>query len=233
MCTSRVGKQPRRAWIAWPSGGHDGCGTARAAGSAGIPAKHVSVGASHPAGHVRPPEKECNPRDKEIHPGHCTIGDIWHVRALAPTLGSVCGCGCVQRDQRRGSEYVIIDAGYKTFSADAHPSIGIILDFFWQGKPSFGSVQGRPDLWLGGSPPKTATVSYMGRNSMPGNECGSGIGWKSSHQRDARDQHARKDLRSRHGMVERVFRGGRKGLIFKHKEKIILPVRKYCSIPWG
>jgi D-serine deaminase-like pyridoxal phosphate-dependent protein len=55
---------------------------------------------------------------------------------------------------------VIIDAGYKTFGADSLIQYRDLPDFFWQGKPSFGSVQGRPDLWLGRISAETATVSY-------------------------------------------------------------------------
>ena len=43
----------------------------------------------------------------------------------------------------------IIDAGYKTFGADSLIQYRDLPGFFREGKPSFGSVQDRPDLWLG------------------------------------------------------------------------------------
>jgi len=43
----------------------------------------------------------------------------------------------------------VIDAGYKTFGADSLIQYRDMPGFFWQGKPSFGSVQGREDLWPG------------------------------------------------------------------------------------
>ena len=58
--------------------------TARLLAQEGIPAAHVSVGASPTL------RAACDllktgrfPEITEIHPGHCAIGDIWHVRALA------------------------------------------------------------------------------------------------------------------------------------------------------
>jgi len=45
--------------------------------------------------------------------------------------------------------YAVLDAGVKTFGADSLISKRDTPDFFWEGMPSYGSVQGRPGLWLG------------------------------------------------------------------------------------
>jgi D-serine deaminase-like pyridoxal phosphate-dependent protein len=54
----------------------------------------------------------------------------------------------------------IIDAGYKTFGADSLIQYRDQPEFFREGRPSYGSVQGRPDLWLGKISAETAAVQY-------------------------------------------------------------------------
>lgn len=136
--------------------------TARLLAKEGIFGAHVSVGASPTLRAMCALLKGKQfPEITEIHPGHCAIGDIWHVRALA-NLREACAaavvCTVVSAADPR---YVIIDAGYKTFGADALIQYRDMPGFFWQGKPSFGSVQGRPDLWPGRISAETATVTYM------------------------------------------------------------------------
>ena len=181
--------------------------TARLLAKEGIPAKHVSVGASPTLRAMCALlKKKQFPEITEIHPGHCTIGDIWHVRALANSREACAAAVVCTIISAADPRYAIIDAGYKTFGADALIQYRDNPDFFWQGKPSYGSVQGRPDLWLGRISAETAIVTYM-----------------------EEDIHARKRLRIgdrleivpnnatlvinmqekiygvRHGMVERVF----------------------------
>lgn len=38
------------------------------------------------------------------------------------------------------------------------------LGFYWRGKPSFGSIQGRTDLWLGSLSAETACIYYTDSN---------------------------------------------------------------------
>ena len=61
-------------------------------------------------------------------------------------------------------KHAIINAGSKAFGND--PIIGLINDpgFFWEGKPSYGSIQGRPDLWLGCLAGESSWVYYMDHN---------------------------------------------------------------------
>jgi D-serine deaminase-like pyridoxal phosphate-dependent protein len=136
--------------------------TARLLTKAGIPAPHVSVGASPTL------RATCTllkgkrfPEITEIHPGHCVMVDMWHVRALvspreACTAAVV--CSVMSTVEQR---YVVIDAGYKTFGADSLIQYRDMPGFFWDGKPSYGSVQGRPDLWIGRLSAETAGVQYM------------------------------------------------------------------------
>ena len=63
--------------------------------------------------------------------------------------------------------YVVIDAGYKTFGSDSLIQYRDMPGFFWQGKPSFGSVQGRPDLWMGRISAETAVLQYMDPDIAP------------------------------------------------------------------
>jgi D-serine deaminase-like pyridoxal phosphate-dependent protein len=136
--------------------------TARLLAKEGIPVRHVSVGASPTL------RATCDllkggqfPEITEIHPGHCTIGDMWHVWALANPREACAAAVLCTVISAADPRYVIIDAGYKTFGADSLIQYRDMPGFFWQGKPSFGSVQNRPDLWLGKISAETAILQYM------------------------------------------------------------------------
>ncbi len=143
--------------------------TARLLAQAGIPVNHVSVGASPTL------RATCSllkggqfPEITEVHPGHCTVGDIWHVRALAnprEACAAAVLCG-VMSAVNPGQ--VIIDAGYKTFGADSLIQYRDQPGFFREGRPSYGSIQGRPDLWLGKISAETAAVQYTEPDVPPG-----------------------------------------------------------------
>jgi D-serine deaminase-like pyridoxal phosphate-dependent protein len=136
--------------------------TARLLTKAGIPATHVSVGASPTLGPTCALLKQGQfPEITEIHPGHCVIGDMWHVRALANTREACAAAVVCAVMSTVDPRYVVIDAGYKIFGADSLIQYRDAADFFWQGKPSYGSVQGRPDLWLGRLAAESACVQYM------------------------------------------------------------------------
>ena len=57
--------------------------------------------------------------------------------------------------------HAVIDAGRKTFGAESMIGLRDTPGFFWKGKPSYGSIQGRPDLWLGRIAAETGWVYYM------------------------------------------------------------------------
>ncbi len=142
--------------------------TARLLAREGIPCSHVSVGASPTltAACAILKEKEF-PEITEIHPGHCAVGDMWHVR------GGVCGLeACAAAVlctimSAANPGHVAVDAGYKTFGADSLIQYRDQPGFFWQGKPSFGAVQGREDLWPGKLSAETACIQYRRADIPP------------------------------------------------------------------
>jgi D-serine deaminase-like pyridoxal phosphate-dependent protein len=143
--------------------------TARLLAQAGIPACHVSVGASPTL------RAMCSllrggrfPEITEIHPGHCAIGDIWHVRALANPREACAAAVLCSVMSTVDPRQVIIDAGYKTFGADSLIQYRDQPGFFREGRPSYGSIQGRPDLWMGKISAETAAVQYTDPDMIPG-----------------------------------------------------------------
>jgi D-serine deaminase-like pyridoxal phosphate-dependent protein len=142
--------------------------TARLFSKEGIPVTHVSVGAS-PTLRATCDLLKSNqfPEITEIHPGHCAIGDMWHVHGLA-NVREACAAAVLSTVMSAADPaYVVIDAGYKTFGADSLIQYRDMPGFFWQGKPSFGSVQGREDLWLGRISAETACVQYTEPDIAP------------------------------------------------------------------
>jgi D-serine deaminase-like pyridoxal phosphate-dependent protein len=55
----------------------------------------------------------------------------------------------------------MVDAGYKTLGNDPIIAARNAPGFFWKEMPSFGSIQGRTDLWLGALSAESARVFYM------------------------------------------------------------------------
>ena len=142
--------------------------TARLLTKAGIPAPHVSVGASPTLRATCALLKGKQfPEITEIHPGHCLIVDMWHVKALVSPREACAAAVVCTVMSAADPRYVVIDAGYKTFGADSLIQYRDMPGFFWQGRPSYGSVQGRPDLWIGRLSAETAGVQYMEPNIGP------------------------------------------------------------------
>ena len=129
---------------------------------------HVSVGASPTfRATCRYIKEHKFPEITEIHPGHCVIGDIWHVLTLGNTREACAATVLTAAMSTAQPDYVVIDAGYKIFGSDSLIAYREIEGFFWKGRPSFGSVQDRPDLWLGCLSAETATVNYMNPHIDP------------------------------------------------------------------
>ena len=61
--------------------------------------------------------------------------------------------------------HVILDAGYKTLGGDALIGRRDTPGFFWNGMPSYGPIQGRPDLWLGRLGAESAWLYYTDPNA--------------------------------------------------------------------
>jgi D-serine deaminase-like pyridoxal phosphate-dependent protein len=142
--------------------------TARLLARAGIPAPHVSVGASPTLRATCSLLKSRQfPEITEIHPGHCLMVDMWHVKAqVSPREACAAAVVCTVMSAA-DPRYVVIDAGYKTFGADSLIQYRDLPGFFWQGRPSYGSVQGRPDLWIGRLSAEAASVQYTEPDITP------------------------------------------------------------------
>lgn len=142
--------------------------TARLLRQSGIPVNHVSVGASPTLRAAASLLKGGQfPEITEIHPGHCTVGDIWHVRALAnPREACAAAVLCSVMSVVNPGQ-AMIDAGYKTFGADPLIQYRDQPGFFREERPSYGSVQGRPDLWMGRIFAETAALQYTDPDIAP------------------------------------------------------------------
>ena len=128
----------------------------------GITIYHVSVGASPTFRSTCRFMKEGKFSEiTEIHPGQCVIGDIMYMRS-GGNIREACAVTVLTTVMSTSHpDWAIIDAGYKTFGADSLIAHRDTPGFFWDGKPSFGSVQERPDLWLGRLSAETSCLYYM------------------------------------------------------------------------
>ncbi len=128
----------------------------------GITMYHVSVGASPTFRSTCRFIKEGKFSEiTEIHPGQCVIGDIMYMKSGGNTREACAVTVLTTVMSTSHPDWAIIDAGYKTFGADSLIAYRDTPGFFWEGKPGFGSVQGRPDLWLGRLSAETSCLHYM------------------------------------------------------------------------
>ena len=100
------------------------------------------------------------PEITEIHPGQCVVGDILYMMAFGNTREACAVTVLTTVMSTSHPTHAVIDAGYKTFGAESIIGRRETPGFFWEGKPSFGSIQGRPDLWLGRLGAETGLVYY-------------------------------------------------------------------------
>jgi len=128
----------------------------------GIPVEHVSVGASPTfhatCGYIKEGKF---PEITEIHPGNRVIGDILYTMIRGNTRDACALTILTSVMSTSHTEHAVIDVGRKTFGAESMIEFRNTPGFFWQGKPSYGSLQGRPDLWLGRIAAETGWVYYM------------------------------------------------------------------------
>ncbi len=136
--------------------------TAKMLRGEGITIEHVSVGASPTFRATCRYIKEGKfPEITEIHPGNCVIGDIMYMMSRGNTRETCAVTVLATVMSTSHPDWAMIDAGYKTFGADSIIGRRETPGFFWKGKPRFGSIQGRPDLWLGPLSAETSHVFYM------------------------------------------------------------------------
>jgi D-serine deaminase-like pyridoxal phosphate-dependent protein len=127
----------------------------------GIAVEHVSVGASSTfPSTCRLVKGGKFPEITEIHPGAFAVGDIRYMRMGGSTREACAVTVLTTIMSTSHSDYVVIDAGYKTFGADPLIEFRDAPGFFWNGRPSYGSVQGRPDLWFGRISAETSVLYY-------------------------------------------------------------------------
>jgi len=96
----------------------------------------------------------------EIHPGQCVIGDIMYMMA-GGNLKEACAVTVLTTVMSTSHpDWAMVDAGYKTFGSESIIGRRDAPDFFWNGMPSFGAVQSRPDLWVGRLSAETSNLYY-------------------------------------------------------------------------
>jgi D-serine deaminase-like pyridoxal phosphate-dependent protein len=111
----------------------------------GINIKTVAIGAT-PSAKIICRSMKYFPEITEVHPGAYVLGDLMYTNAFAMTedrcaatvLTTVLNTTCPGRAS--------IDAGAKTLGVDALGQISWKPDYLFEGRPSYGSVRGRPDI---------------------------------------------------------------------------------------
>ena len=96
----------------------------------------------------------------EIHPGAYAVGDIMYAMSHASTRETCALTVLTTVVSTAHASHAVIDAGYKTFGMDSLIRHRDAPGFYWEGKPSFGYVQGRPDLWFGRLGAESGVVYY-------------------------------------------------------------------------
>ena len=110
----------------------------------------------------------------EIHPGAFAVGDIMYTMSHANTKETCALTVLTTVVSTSHSSHAVIDAGYKTFGMDSLIQYRDSPEFFWEKKPSFGSVKERPDLWFGRIGAESGVVFYKGPGSLAGKSLGLG-----------------------------------------------------------
>lgn len=100
------------------------------------------------------------PEITEIHPGALYVGDVTHVGEGANTLDTCALTVLTAVQSTSHSAHVVIDAGFKTFGGDSIIAKRDTPGFFWKGRPSWGVVKGRSDLWFGRSTAERGLLYY-------------------------------------------------------------------------
>lgn len=136
--------------------------TARMLRREGFTLETVSVGASPTFRSTCRYLKEGRfPEITEVHPGALVIGDIIHVMDGSISRESCTLTVLTTIASTSHPNHVVIDAGFKTFGCDSMIAYRDTHGFFWNGKPSWGSVEGRQDLWFGRVGAEAGVVYYM------------------------------------------------------------------------
>ena len=142
--------------------------TARMLRREGFPIESVSVGASPTFRATCRYLKEGELAEiTEIHPGGCVIGDMMYVTSFGSTREACALTVLATVVSTSHQDHVIIDAGFKALGGYSFIDRREDPGFFWNGMPSFGSIQARPDVWLGGLGMESGLVYYMHPEAGP------------------------------------------------------------------
>jgi D-serine deaminase-like pyridoxal phosphate-dependent protein len=130
----------------------------------GIQIEHVGIG-STPSLRNMPMLKNF-PDITEIHPGMYVFGDIMYVSNFAMPIErcSLTVLTTVIGISDSPPPRAVIDAGGKTFTPDVLFHLRGDPEYLWEGKPRFGRVVGRPDLWFGRLPAENGVLYFMDPN---------------------------------------------------------------------
>lgn len=138
------------------------CETTRMLKKEGFKMEHVSVGASPT--HFATCQLIKGGKFLEItelHPGQRAIGDIRYMMGRGNTREACAATVLVSVMSTSHPNHVVIDAGWKTFGGESMIERRETPNFFWNGKPSYGSVQRRSDLRFGKMGAETGWLYYM------------------------------------------------------------------------
>ena len=135
--------------------------TARLMRDKGFNIEHVSVGAS-PTFKITCQYlmEDKFPEITEIHPGALVIGDVLHVLEYGLTIDQCALTVLTTVTSTSHSEYVVVDAGFKTFGSESMIGHRDKPNFLWDGKPSYGIIKGRDDLWFGRVTAEAGIIYY-------------------------------------------------------------------------
>ena len=127
----------------------------------GISIRHVAVGASPTfRATCRYKRQGKLPEVTEIHSGSSVVGDMRYVTGRATTEERCALTVLVSVMSTSHPGHAVVDAGMKTFGADAMVERLDTPGFLWDGKPRYGSVRGRPDLYLGELSNEVSCIYY-------------------------------------------------------------------------
>jgi len=135
--------------------------TAKMLKDRGFRVEHVSLGSSPTfRSTCRLIQAGRFPEITELHPGQFVVGDIMYMMAGGNDMEACSVTVLATVISTSHEDWAMIDAGYKTFGGDSLIQYRESPEFFFHGRPRFGAVQGRPDLWLGRLSAETGSIYY-------------------------------------------------------------------------
>ena len=178
--------------------------TAKMLRSEGIVLQDVITGASSTF-HATCRYKKYFPEITEIHPGGMVIGDLAHMYPSF-TEDTIALTVLTTVVSTPAPDRAIIDGGGKTFSKDTLAYLSWNPDYFLNGKPSYGRVKGRPDLWVGKLSTEVGTIfSTNGKTNIT---IGDRLEILPNHAGVVTSMHD-EIYGVRQGVIEKTFRVGR------------------------